>query len=55
MNLARLTKNRLTIVWSGTSKIKPLSNEVLRYSRRKKRENRKNVFNNKKYINDEQE
>ncbi len=53
MNKARLTKNRLTIHWTGISKIIPVQFAEISYKRFKFRENRKGVFNNKKYINEE--
>ena len=55
MNLSRLTRNRLMIIWSGKSTIAPKSKTELKYKRRKFRENRKGVFNDKKYINNEQD
>jgi len=53
MNKARLIRNRLTIVWSGISKIMPISKSILKYDRRKLREKRKGVFTNKIRINNE--
>lgn len=43
------------IIWSGISSITPKSKSELKYKRRKFRENRKGVFNDKKYINEERD
>lgn len=53
MNKTRLTKNRLTIQWTGISKIIPVQFAEVSYKRFKFRENRKGVINDKKHINDE--
>lgn len=53
MNKARLIKNRLTINWTGISKIIPIQFAEVSYKRFKFRENRKRVINEKKYINEE--
>lgn len=53
MNKARLIRNRMIVQWSGVSRIAPLSKPTLKYKRRKFRENRVGVFNDKKYINEE--
>ena len=53
MNKTRLIKNRLTINWTGISKIIPIQFAEVSYKRFKFRENRKGVINEKKYINEE--
>lgn len=52
MNKAKLIKNRLTVIWSGVTKIAPHSFEELFCTRWKQREN-KRVINEKKYVNNE--
>jgi hypothetical protein len=55
MNARKLIFNRLTVIWSGVSRIAPKSKEDLFCKRWKQRENRKGVIKEKKYINDEQD